>query len=393
MYFGAVLPNGRVSKAPQPVTPSRSGSPSLIQVHGTLHLTWLEGFGKKGVRLGYRRSSDRGEKWSDAVYLESPVSSSHKPMLFEGPGGVLMVFASSASGANQPERVWCQRSGDQGVTWEKSSPQPPGWGPPSDVFARIDGDGVDLTWIERRTEGVSIMFSRSTDAGKAWMPAPVAVVRASRLALTAPQLVRSKDRVVVFWRQPTDKGNRVFLSWSGDGGKSWTMPSEIDGQSVRQVTYHVLGDAHNAHVVSVEQLNVGRNRTYNLRVKRLDLSDLSSRDGGVVSAKSVWSDSYSFKPEFQVLAKGQMLLTAAAVRPSIDSTSLILLSSDRFSDRTDISQVAPDERRRSRSLVALAGLPDAVGVVYREQQARRLPMEVRPGDLLFKRVPLTNETE
>ncbi len=390
VYFITIEPDGRIGKAPQAVTPPHSGFPSLVQSSDSLHLTWLEKVEKKKFRVGYRRSLDRGEHWSEPVYIDAG-RSSRPPLLREGPGGILLLFLVSDAGDGQLERLWCRSSSDQGVSWQSSRPQGENPGAPSDPFPFTDSKGICLTWTERRTDAVSVMFNRSTDGGRTWL-APIAVVSNRRQLMAASQLIRSADGLATFWIQQTDEGQRLYMSSSGDDGVSWGPPSEIDIEGVSQLTYQVVGDAHNAHVVTVEQKGAGRYRTFDLEVRRLDLRALSSERSGVNTEK-VWSNSYLFEPDCRAVIRGQMLLTAAVVRSSIHSWSLILLSSDRSSNSTNIVQIAPEAGGKSRSLVALTNLPDTVGVFYREQEARRLPMGVLPGDLYFARVPVSNQFE
>jgi len=387
VYFVAVPSSGQPGR-PQVVTPPRSGSPSLVRTGETLHITWLEVAERKKFRVGYRRSSDQGANWSEPVYVDGGISS-RKPLLASGPGGSLFIlFISAPGGSNQPDTIWCYRSGDQGNTWQRESPEEKVGGMLSELSPVAAPRALNLAWVETRPQGFNVMFNRAVEGEKSWLSQP-AIVCESPLPVSQLHLSACGSDLILFWKESAADGDQIRCASSQNGGSAWNKPVEIHAKRVRQLTYQVLVKADNARVVSVEETSAGRDRRFHFTVKQLELSKLPESSGVVSSTVTTWTNTYLYRPEFLTATKGEELLIVAAVREPTKFSSLFLIPPNKTAD-DGVLPIFPEEGEMDRTLIALVGLSDGVGVLYRQQPRRRLPQEDWPGELIFTRIPLTN---
>lgn len=387
VYFVRIPGNAEPGR-PQVLTPPRSASPSLVLVGDTLHLCWREVVEKRKFRIGYRRSSDQGANWSQPIYVDAGASSL-KPHLAPGPAGSLFIFfISKLVGADQADTIWCYRSADQGATWQRESPEEKVGGMLSEMSPFPSSQAVNLVWLESRAQGFNIMFNRSAAGEKSWLPQPVTVYQ-SPLPVSQLQYARLGSDLVLFWKETAAEGDRIRCTSSPDGGNTWKRPVEIDGERVRQLTYQVSVKLDNARVISVEETDAGPERRFQFKVKQLELSKLRESDGVVSSTVTIWTNTYHYRPDFLTATKGEDLLIAAVVRERTTFSSLFLIPT-RKTASSDLLSIAPEEGGMSRTLMALVGLSNGVGVLYRQQPRATVPEQVWPGELIFTRIPLTN---
>ncbi|RPI27925.1 MAG: hypothetical protein EHM61_06815 [Acidobacteria bacterium] len=385
VYFASIPAGGGLNGPAQALTPPRSGSPSLIQVGDALHLTWLEAMEGKKFQVGHRRSRDKGKTWSEPVYMSAGISS-RKPMLTSATGGTLFAFlVTSQGGENQPDGIWCYRSGDEGATWQRVFPQNKAAGLVSELSPLADSASVNLSWVETRPQTFNLMFNRSTDGGKTWHADPV-VVSASQYPVAQVRLSSARGAFILFWKETGAGGDRILTSVSSDGGKSWKSPLEIL-ERVRGLTYQVSVGPDNAFLIWVEERVTGPDRRFDLKLAQFEVSRLNRTDGAVIKT-ATWTNTYLFRPDFLSLTKGEDLVAAAVVKELTSYSSLFAISSGKASSG-GIVPIGPDEGERNRTLVAVVELPEGLGVLYREQPRRIVPQQDWPGELIFRRVPLS----
>ncbi len=165
--------------APVPLTDRAGAFRSAVRASdGTVHFVCAARTGE----VLYRRSDDRGIRWSDPVAiarLSGTSDASDFPFLFVGAGGRLHV------------------------TWSQFL-LPTGW-PPQGGF-----------------------YSQSVDGGRTWS-APLQVAAADHAQLAVA--VRAPGEVHLAWNGIVSNRDRLH-QWSRDGGRTWTAPLPI-GDEVR----------------------------------------------------------------------------------------------------------------------------------------------------------------
>jgi sialidase-1 len=175
----------------------------------------------RGGRAEIMRSDDNGKTWSDPVSMIDTEWDDRSPAVAQLPDGTLVAsFFTYPSTA-----VGIIRSFDDGRTWEQT---------PMKIcapFHSLATDGPPLVMpdgslllaaygAEKQDspfEAIGIFSSR--DRGQTWQY--LASIRAPH-EMTEPGLARLRDGTLVVITRPEGA-----LSWSKDGGKTWTTPKSL----------------------------------------------------------------------------------------------------------------------------------------------------------------------
>src|SRR5579862_872400 len=175
----------------------------------------------RGGRAEIMRSDDEGKTWSDPVPMIDTEWDDRSPSVAQLPDGTLVAsFFTYPSTA-----VGIIRSFDDGRTWEQTpikicapyhslaTDGPPLVMPDGSILlAAYGAEKPDSPY-----EAIGIFASR--DRGATWQY--LASIRAAH-EMTEPGLARVRDGTLVVITR-----NEGALSWSKDGGKTWTAPSSL----------------------------------------------------------------------------------------------------------------------------------------------------------------------
>jgi predicted neuraminidase len=146
------------------------------------------------------------------------------PVLFQMPDGTLSLFYKVGP---SPQTWWgmVRTSPDAGVTWSEERRLPDGiLGPVKNKPMRL-ADGTLLspssTETPEKPSKWRVHFERSTDGGKTWtvVRVPEASGGAPIDAIQPSILVHAGGRLQAVGRT---RSQRVFETWSADGGRTWT---------------------------------------------------------------------------------------------------------------------------------------------------------------------------
>jgi hypothetical protein len=193
----------------------------------TVDLLTGETSGLQGApSLWYRRSSDGGKSWFDAVRVGEGMPVPHHPHRSNDPQvasngrQVIAVWASAGRGFRSSGPMVTALSNDAGKTWRR--------GPNPADDNRHDGHGFadvaasngrfHLTWLDSRSGAQGVRYARSTDGGASW--SPNASVRSGSCECCWNTLLPARDRTLYLLfrgKAPRDMG----LDSSRDDGASW----------------------------------------------------------------------------------------------------------------------------------------------------------------------------
>ena len=202
---------------------------TIVQSGGGLVAAWFGGTREGATDVGIWVARQVGGRWTAPVEVatgQQPDGTRHpcwNPVLFEMPDKTLTLFYKVGP---SPQRWWGMRrsSRDGGQTWGEAERLPEGiLGPIKNKPVRLsDGTMISPTSTETPEQPSKwrVHFERSTDGGRTWTivrPAPGADA-APIDAIQPSILFHSQNRLQAIGRS---RSQRVFETWSEDGGKSW----------------------------------------------------------------------------------------------------------------------------------------------------------------------------
>jgi Neuraminidase (sialidase) len=198
-------------------------------------------------------SADRGVTWSEPhrVLPGEHETTPLWPALVESRGRLTLVWSEGLTGQASKGWLWLASSTDRGKTW--SAPVAVYEGevqPLYQIVAR--GEHLYLTWHggEGKQRG-GIYFNASDDGGGTWRQPwtePLRLDRAGESAIAYhPRIAIHRDaEVAVTWQE---SNQRVLVSVSRDGGRTWPEPTIIaetankETETLRYPQVAVTGDA------------------------------------------------------------------------------------------------------------------------------------------------------
>ena len=210
----------------------------------------------KQIRLA--RSHDGGKTWTQASTAVENSGKGFRPKVGWGRGRSLVVVWSDERRVDRAWDIYVRRSPDGGATWERDQrlsrfPQVTS----DDAFVQPEmiTDGQDrfwVVWLGLRNGRSSFYLSRSVDGGKTWTD-PMALSGQSE-SVFGQRLVRSGERLLLVWQDTRTGQDRIYSVTSSDGGVTWSSPTRVDhmpadSQSSASSAAVVLGSDSEAFAV------------------------------------------------------------------------------------------------------------------------------------------------
>jgi len=188
---------------------------------------WFGGSFEGAPDVGIWLARADGARWTPPVEVATGAQPDGtrlpcwNPVLFQPPNGPLLLFYKVGP---SPHEWWgmVTTSSNGGRTWSQPKRLPDGiLGPIKNKPVRLkDGTIVSPSSTESRDTPPRwrVHFERSTDGGRTWTSvAPAA--RTPEVDAIQPTILVRGDSLEALVRT---QARRVFMTWSGDGGKSWS---------------------------------------------------------------------------------------------------------------------------------------------------------------------------
>ena len=199
---------------------------------------------------------------ADGVQDDGTRHPTWNPVLFQPRGGPLMLFYKVGP---SPSKWWgmVKTSNDDGRTWSRAAPLPPGiLGPIKNKPVQLAGEGdrggdiISPTSVESPQLGWRICFERSSDGGRSWSSS-MFVEQGELKAIQPSVLIHSQTKLQAMGRT---KSGRMFETWSNDAGQTWTPAALTQLPNCNSGTDAVtLADGR--HVLAYNHSNVEKIRT------------------------------------------------------------------------------------------------------------------------------------
>lgn len=239
--------------------PEAHASTIVQTAAGTIAAAWFGGTreGNADVSIWFSRRQDG--VWQAPVKVADGAGTgggrypTWNPVLFQPADGPLMLFYKVGP---SPTGWWgmVTTSSDDGRTWSQPHRLPDGiLGPIKNKPVTLaDGSWLSPSSVETAAGNWALHFERSSDRGKSWTASPP-VASPEKIAAIQPSILLHEDGVIEAIAR-TRQGV-LAMTWSKDGGKSWSPLAAIDlpnpNSGADAVTLadgrHLLVYNHSAH--------------------------------------------------------------------------------------------------------------------------------------------------
>ena len=184
----------------------------------------------KQVRL--TRSGDGGKTWNQPSEQLDGSGQAFDPRIAWVKGKGLVVVWSDERRGNRLFDIYARRSPDGGTTWEPEQVLSRFTrNGPNDLYARPQmlsdgGDRLWAVWVGLRGTKSFLFLNRSLDGGRTWTD-PTLLSGESR-SVFGQTLHRTGDHMLLVWHDTAGEPDRIYAVSSGDAGATWTLPVRVD---------------------------------------------------------------------------------------------------------------------------------------------------------------------
>jgi BNR repeat-like domain len=200
--------------------------------HMAVAYQWWQKLPTSSKQIRVARSSDGGKTWTQPAAALDTSGKAFTPKAAWGSDGTLVVVWADEQRSNRVWDVYSRRSSDGGATWEPEVLLSRfAQHTPTDAYVRpeviSDGDKRFWTiWTGIRSARSRVYLNRSTDGGRTWTD-PLELSGQSE-SVYNHRIVRSGDHVLIVWQDRRTGRERVYCVTSSDGGVAWSAPARVD---------------------------------------------------------------------------------------------------------------------------------------------------------------------
>ncbi len=244
--------NGATWSAPQVIAPASSNYPMQ---YGGLYalgdavclLTAAGDMGPSSQPLDFRKSTNNGASWSNAIRITAPGQELRRANIV-AVGNTVHVFGGQSGAGGYGTGIYYFRSTNSGASWEPGKLLYAN----ADASARmaVDGTTVHVCFGAKLTTnsfGGRSSYMRSTDNGQTWSDAVFIGEDSVESKVQARQQIGAADgHVFAIWqREPiifggTLPADRLGYSRSDDGGLTWTGPKLLPNDTGVNREHHQI---------------------------------------------------------------------------------------------------------------------------------------------------------
>ncbi|MCA9567528.1 MAG: hypothetical protein KC656_06780, partial [Myxococcales bacterium] len=277
IWFNRKLPQGerhegwlRNAVKVNAFTESNVWAPKVACTDQVVHVVWEDDRDGEveSHQIYYQKSVDLGDTWLEGdVLLEEDVdgrSNSFSPQIEARQNFVFVTWYDDLNGAYD---ILATASQDSGISFsvparvDTDSPAGSAWSAHPRMAVTDDGQNVYIAWQDFRNgvglanAGSDIYFNRSTNRGLDYGETDVRLDGGDGGAASAfaPRVAAAGAEVYTVWHDDRNGANDVFMTYSSDGGITWSTDSradQADGAGFNESLYPKVCIANGrAHVI------------------------------------------------------------------------------------------------------------------------------------------------
>ncbi len=239
---------------------AKSWTPAIAVADSFLHLVWFDTRDGQNGEIYYRRSTDNGLSWRDAVRISFDTARSEFPCVAAEGEDVIVVWRDNR-GSRFSYEIYCRRSSDCGLTWSEEIRLTNALGIKWNPSVKVAGNFVHLVWADNRDGNWNVYYKRSTDKGFSWE----ADLRLTDnvFAQQWPCVAARDSFVVVAYSDNEDVDGELWSVSSYDGGETWEEPVRISCGSAQPGIWspNIVISGQRVHAVWADQ-RAGNSEVY-----------------------------------------------------------------------------------------------------------------------------------
>jgi hypothetical protein len=138
--------------------------PSMAVSDPFVHIVWYDDI-SGNFEIYYKRSTDNGITWEQAVRLTNDPFYSIQPSITASGSDVHVVWHDNRAGESE---IYYKRSTDGGITWEDDVRLTNGSGESRYACISESATALHLVWSDEHPGRWKVYYKRSTDRGESW---------------------------------------------------------------------------------------------------------------------------------------------------------------------------------------------------------------------------------
>jgi len=240
--FAQWEPEIRLTEDPSESVTCFNNARCVAAAGALVHVVWHDG--RDGnTEIYYKRSTDGGTTWGTDTRLTADASWSERPAVAVRDSHVHVVWYDGRVG---PPRIFYKHSGDDGTTWGSDVCLTPTAGVGYHPSVAVCGSTVHVAWTDM-SAGPQIYYTRSLDDGTTWEPARNITPTAPPAGKNLASIAVAGDMVHVTWMDYRSGGPCIYYTRSLDCGATWEVgrsitpvPSQFASVAVSEANVHVV---------------------------------------------------------------------------------------------------------------------------------------------------------